>query len=400
MTGIACRQIGRVRLPIWTIMLGGAGAVLLTGAITPSDAMSAINSEILIFLFCVFVIGSAMEESGYLAHLASRIFSSQTTGRGLMLLFIITMGAFSALLMNDTLAIIGTPIALILARTCGIPDRAFLLALAGAVTTGSVVSPIGNPQNLLIALSDGVGNPFLSFFTILIIPTALCGVVMYYVILRLYPGIPETIPPVLFEVRFRDQKTAGLCRLSLLLLISLIIIRIILISLSLPPLLTLESIAIIAAAPILILSARRLQILKKVDYPTLIFFIGLFILMEAVWETGAIQHLIPPEMMVSFPILITASILTSQVISNVPFVALLIPSLLEAGAPGGMYLALAAGSTIAGNLTILGAASNVIIIQNAERRGATLTFMDFLRFGIPVTVLQSLIFIGWFMIIG
>ncbi|MDO8841384.1 SLC13 family permease, partial [Methanocalculus sp.] len=167
-----------------------------------------------------------------------------------------------------------------------------------------------------------------------------------------------------------------------------------------PPLLKLESIAIIAAAPILIFSTKRLQILKKVDYPTLIFFIGLFILMESVWNTGAIQYLIPLEVALSAPFLITSSLLVSQVISNVPFVALLIPTLLEAGAPDGMYLALAAGSTIAGNLTILGAASNVIIIQNAERRGATITFMEFLKFGIPVTLLQSLIFIGWFTIIG
>ncbi|MDO8842697.1 SLC13 family permease, partial [Methanocalculus sp.] len=227
---IACRQIGRIRLPIWIIMLGGAGAVLLSGDIQPLNAIHAINYEILIFLFCVFVIGSAMEESGYLTHLASRIFSSQTTGRGLILLFILTMGAFSALLMNDTLAIIGTPIALILARTCGIPDRAFLLSLAGAVTTGSVISPIGNPQNLLIALSGGIENPFISFFIILLIPTILSGMALYFIIIRLFPCIPDTIPPVLFEARIRNLQMASLSKVSLALLIGLILIRIMLIS--------------------------------------------------------------------------------------------------------------------------------------------------------------------------
>lgn len=400
MTLIACRQIGRVRLPIWIIMLGGAGAVLLLGDISPLNAIHAINYGILIFLFCVFVIGSAMEESGYLSHLASGIFSSQTTGRGLILLFILTMGAFSALLMNDTLAIIGTPIALILAKTCGIPDRAFLLALAGAVTTGSVISPIGNPQNLLIALSGGIENPFISFFIVLLIPTIISGMALYLIIIWLFPCIPDTIPLVLLEARIRDPQMASLSKVSLALLTGLIFIRIILISLGLPSFITLELIAIIAATPILILSTKRLQILKKVDYQTLIFFIGLFILMEAVWKTGAIQHLIPLEVTLFTPFLIISSLLASQVVSNVPFVALLIPTLLEAGAPEGMYLALAAGSTIAGNLTILGAASNVIIIQNAERRGATITFMEFLKFGIPVTAVQSLIFIGWFTIIG
>ncbi len=138
MVAIAFRQVGKVRLPIWGIMLGGAVAALLAGAIAPIAALYAINYEILIFLFGVFIIGAAMEESGYLEHTATRIFASQRTTRGLIFLFIFVMGAISALLMNDTLAIIGTPIALVLARTCNIPDRIFLLALAGAITTGSI----------------------------------------------------------------------------------------------------------------------------------------------------------------------------------------------------------------------------------------------------------------------
>lgn len=73
--------------------------------------------------------------------------------------------------------------------------------------------------------------------------------------------------------------------------------------------------------------------------------------------------------------------------------------LIPDGAGDTAFLALAAGSTIAGNLTIPGAASNIIIIQNAEHRGATITFMEFLRFGIPVTILQSLVFLAWFLII-
>ncbi len=399
MVAIACRQIGRVRLPIWSIMLGGATAALLTGAIGPVAALHAINFDIILFLFGVFLIGVAMEESGYLAHTATRIFSSQRTAQGCIFLFIFVMGAFSALLMNDTLAIIGTPIALILARTCNIPDRIFLLALAGAITTGSIVSPIGNPQNLLIAISSGMANPFLTFPLYLAVPTLISGLILYAVILRMIPNIPETLSPVMPEAGIHDPQMAALCRLSLALLILLILLRVMLVSLGYDPWPGLAGIALIASIPLLILSRQRLLILRKVDYSTLIFFIALFILMAAVFAGGAIQSAVHPDQILSIPLLISGSLVMSQIVSNVPFVALLIPMLLEAGAGDTAFLALAAGSTIAGNLTILGAASNIIIIQNAEKRGATITFMEFLRFGIPVTILQSLVFLAWFLII-
>jgi Na+/H+ antiporter NhaD/arsenite permease-like protein len=83
----------------------------------------------------------------------------------------------------------------------------------------------------------------------------------------------------------------------------------------------------------------------------------------------------------------------SQLVSNVPLVALLLPALLKAGVGTPELLALAAGSTIAGNLTILGAASNVIIVQNAERRGKeTITFWEFLRIGAPLTAVNAFIY--------
>ena len=89
------------------------------------------------------------------------------------------------------------------------------------------------------------------------------------------------------------------------------------------------------------------------------------------------------------------SVLLSQLISNVPLVALYLPVLMGAGGSAGNLMALAAGSTIAGNLTILGAASNVIIIQNAEKnQGVTLTLWDFVRVGAPLTLINVMVY--WF----
>jgi len=88
----------------------------------------------------------------------------------------------------------------------------------------------------------------------------------------------------------------------------------------------------------------------------------------------------------------TVSVVISQFISNVPFVALFQPLIIQQGMSVQEILALAAGSTIAGNLTVLGAASNVIVIQNAERQGVTLTFLEFLKLGLPLTVMNVIVY--------
>jgi Na+/H+ antiporter NhaD/arsenite permease-like protein len=119
----------------------------------------------------------------------------------------------------------------------------------------------------------------------------------------------------------------------------------------------------------------------------------MFVLMKSVWLTGFFQSTIVSLNLniTSIPMILIISVLVSQFISNVPLVALYLPMLTHAGASVKEMVALAAGSTIAGNLFILGAASNVIIIQNAERKsGETLTFFEFARIGIPLTITNVL----------
>ncbi len=149
-------------------MLGGAVAVLLTGQIAPSDALSAINVDVMVFLFGMFVVGEALSLSGYLDSVFHRLFRHARTTGELVFCVIFSFGVLSALLMNDTLAIIGTPLVLGLATRCRVLAKMLLLALAFAITTGSVVSPIGNPQNLLVAVNSGMNAPFVTFGTFLL----------------------------------------------------------------------------------------------------------------------------------------------------------------------------------------------------------------------------------------
>ncbi len=113
---IAMRRIGDIHLQIWQIMFLAAMAVLVTGQIGPIRALKSIHLEVMIFLFSMFVMGVALEESGYLSHLSYKIFKKAKNTNQLLLFILFGMGFASALLMNDTLAIIGTPVVLLLAK--------------------------------------------------------------------------------------------------------------------------------------------------------------------------------------------------------------------------------------------------------------------------------------------
>ena len=392
---IAVRKIGNVSLGIWQVMLLGAAAVLLTGEITPEEALASIDVDVMLFLFGMFVVGEALAESGYLYHLASRLFSRAESVRHLVFLILVGAGALSALLMNDTLAVVGTPLMLYFARRHGISTKLLLLALAFAVTTGSVASPIGNPQNLLIALSGDVENPFITFPLYLAIPTVISLLVAYVFLCRAFRDEFHPVPLVHREEEIRDPSLAALARLSLILLVLLIVVKVVLVMFVPEFDIRLTWIALVAALPILAGSRRRVEILRRVDWPTLAFFAGLFVLMASVWQSGFFQMLVEGSSidLSAVPVIATVSVIVSQFVSNVPFVALSLPVLAHLGTSTPAMMALAAGSTIAGNMLILGAASNVIIIQAAEKDGATLTFREFARVGVPLTLVQMAVYV-------
>ena len=110
-------------------MLLGSFAVILTGEITLLKAISAINLDVLLLLFCMFIIGQAMEDSGYLSHLSYELFKRADTPNKLLIIVILVTGVGSALLMNDTLALIGTPVMLLLAKKHRIRAKMFCLHL-------------------------------------------------------------------------------------------------------------------------------------------------------------------------------------------------------------------------------------------------------------------------------
>jgi len=398
---IAIRQLGNIKLQIWQIMLFGAVAVLITGQITPIDALKSINLDVILFLFGMFVVGQALEESGYLSHISYKFFKKAKSADYLLLFILFGFGLASAFLMNDTIAIIGTPVVLLLAKQHKISTKVLLIALAFSVTIGSVMSPIGNPQNLLIAINGNVINPFITFFEYLAIPTILNLFVAFFLLKFFYKGQFNNNELNHSEEPIKDSNLALISKISLVLIILSIIAKILIVSLNLQIDFKLTYIALLSMLPILLFSPKRFGIIRRIDWHTLIFFAAMFILMQSVWNSGFFQHIIngAGTNILTILMILLVSIILSQLISNVPLVALYLPLLIHAGAGTKEMIALAAGSTIAGNLLILGAASNIIIIQNAEKRsGETISFLDFAKIGIPLTIVNTLVYYIWFAI--
>ncbi|MDD3245266.1 MAG: anion transporter [Methanosarcina sp.] len=389
---IALRQVGSLRLQIWQVMTLGAFSVLLLGEISPQEALRAINLDVLLFLFGAFCVGEALNRSGYLAWLGSRIVSRAKNTDQLVLLVIFSTGILSAVLMNDTLAIMGTPLVLRFSRKYGVSPKLMLFALAFGITTGSVMSPIGNPQNLLIAIDGNLDSPFVTFLSSLALPT-LINLLIAYAVLRLCFSREFGKKALIHsEEVISDPELAEISKKSLFLLLALITCKIILVEFLPSRDFSLSLIALLSASPIL-LSKRRTEVVKNIDWTTLVFFVSMFVLMESVWISGTCQELLgrmSPHLG-SVPMILALSIGLSQLISNVPFVALYLPAM-GTEVSQVQLMALAAGSTIAGNFLILGAASNVIILQNAEKDGETFSFIEFARIGLLISFLDAIIY--------
>ena len=388
---VAARRIGPYRLRYWQIMVAGALAMLASRQLSTVEAWDAIDLDVILFLLGVFVLARAAEVSGELESLAFRLFRHARSPHHLLLLILFGLGGASALLMNDTLAIAGTPVVISLARTHRMPEHVVLLALAFAVTIGSVPSPIGNPQNLLIALRGGLQNPFLSFAGYLLAPTIL-NLCLAYAVIRLLERDAFHGSPLSHSAAVpQDPALARIARAGLALFVVLIVARLAVVAAGVPLDLRLTYIALIPAAVVLAISSRRRALAAGIDWATLAFFCGLFVVVEGMAQAGLTgdtvelldQHLASPATV------LWAGAGLSQFVSNVPLVALGLPLLRDAGASDEALLALAAGATIGGNFTILAAASNVIILDNAERRfGVSVSLWRFMRLGVPLTILN------------
>ncbi len=379
--GLGLGYLPGLRMNRASIALVGASLLMAFGVLDLKEAWQAIDYKTLIFLFGMMVISTNLAYAGFFQLTLDTVTHFTRSPLGLLIVLTFGSGILSAFFLNDTIALILTPLVLGLTQTLNLNPIPYLLALAGATNLGSVATLSGNPQNILIGSFSGIS--YLDFAKALT-PIALVSLLIQIGLLWwLYPDVRSTKScPSVTPVRYRIFKP--LLNKSLLITGGLLIAFLI----GIPP----AQATLIAAG--LLFITRRIKpqrVLNKVDWDLLVMFSGLFVVTAGVEKLG-ILNLFSGLVYTPLNILgITA--LLSNLVSNVPAVLLLQHLIPHPDTK--TWLLLAAGSTLAGNLTLLGSVANLIVAEAVTKLGYQLSFWEHLRFGLPLTVVTLILAYFW-----
>jgi Na+/H+ antiporter NhaD/arsenite permease-like protein len=379
--GLGLGYLPGLRMNRATIALVGAAALMALGVLDLKSAWAAIDYKTLVFLFGMMVISANLAAAGFFQLSLDYLMRYVHSPLGLLVVLTLGSGLLSALFMNDTIALILTPLVVGLTVSLNLNPIPYLLALAGATNIGSVATLSGNPQNILIGSFSGIS--YLDFAKALT-PLAVVGLFIQIILLwGLYPEV-RSAEPTLKPVYLRYRVFKPLLVKSLLITAGLLIAFLV----GIP---TAEA-TLIAAG--LLMVTRRIKpdrILQKVDWDLLLMFSGLFILTEGVQKLGSLNVF---SQLVHDPLsILGVTALLSNLVSNVPAVLLLHHLIPHPDAH--TWLLLAAGSTLAGNLTLLGSVANLIVAEAVAKQGHRLTFWEHLRFGLPLTVITLVLTYIW-----
>ena len=366
-------------------MLGGA-LMLLLGVLSPLEAVLAINLDVILLLIGMMVLVSGLEVCGFFDLVSSRIAARAKSQLSFLTWLMIATATLSALVLNDAIALLVTPVVIRSARSLKVNPVPYLVAVAIAANVGSVATEVGNPQNAFIAIRSGI--PFVTFtayllpVTIVCLAIAIAGVRLAFRRDLAAPIAGAVAGPIVPLQRRGLTLTFG---------VAVVVAAAFLAS---PHPDWLPLIALIGGSVVLfflpfVSTVTARSLIAKVDWGIILFFVGLFLLLAGVRASGlsaAIQGAFTSALggqAGGLAWLVGMSSLLSNLISNVPAV-LLLAEVVPQGSTQ-LWLALAASSTLAGNATILGAACNVIVVQVASREGVSVTMKDFVKAGLPVT---------------
>ncbi len=384
------RRIGKLEIPAWTAFMTAAIALIF---IIPNGFEEALmvlvhEADVFIFLFGMFVIVTALELSGYLNKGAKLFLNFTKTGKHILLIIVLVFGLSASFLINDTVAILAPILLIIFAKQINRNSKPFILAVAYAITFGSALLPTGNPQNFILAKAGGIS--FLSFALWALFPTIFSLFCCYFVIRFFYRSDfsdqPIEVTPFILE-RYEDEKIGKPALIALgLIFVGLIMSSFFQFSMAF--------VFLVVTGIFLFLRNERDKILSKLDWGIFFFFGGMFVVINYVTSSKFFAGVVTDLMneaefnFTTFCIFILIIFVSSQFLSNVP-VAIVVASLL----PGTIldhplfWMGAALSSTFAGATTILGAASNIIVIETVKKKGLTITWLEFAKIGIVVSLL-------------
>ncbi len=408
---VIVRQVTGRGPGVWAIFLAGAFLMVASGVLTTGGAEAALASSapVILFLFSLFLFAGALDQAGALDHLARWIVGRARRPEDLPAVLFVGFGLASAFLVNDALVLVGVPLLLRLSARLRTDPKPLLLTLAFSVTVGSVLTPFGNPQNLLISLASGLRDPVSVFLRYLLLPTAVNLAFGAWYLRRAFARetragasefeiVRKDAPPFLPSSGWRRR----LVRWPVLWAFPGTMIVLLTIDVTAAvvsgPTVPIWEIAGAGAMVLLLASPGRIRIVQRVDWTVLLLFAGLFVVVGGAVTGGVVQAvegvlpLGPPGPSgPTYGAVLLGAVLGPQVLSNVPWVALQIPLLTGLGYGGStpvLWIALAAGSTLAGNVTLLGAASNLIVAEMSEKAGIPFRLGTFVRYGLPLAALS------------
>jgi Na+/H+ antiporter NhaD/arsenite permease-like protein len=346
-----------------------------------------VDYNTLVLLMGMMLISAYLYLAGFFDWAADWILRVAPNPQRLLLYLVLISGLMSALLVNDTVCLMLTPLVVAVILRGQLPLPPYLLALAMSANIGSVATLVGNPQNMIIGNMSGM--PF-GRFSLALAPAALAGLAIEFAVLRV--GFRKTLAQAVIQrspapPRQLDHR---LIRLSLAVL-GLVFIGFLLGY-------DLSWTALAGGALVMVLARRDThEVLKRVDWHLLVFFAALFVVVEGLNRTGLPDH-VCGRLRAVFGTSPTAqawnlawfAALGSNVFSNVPFVLVAGKWVGNLAQPDLMWKVMALATTFAGNLTILGSVANIIVVESA-RGHVEVGFWDYAKFGIPVTLLTCVV---------
>ena len=387
---MALGRVPRIRIDRAGIAFVGTAAMLVFGVLDLREAAAAVDAETIALLLGMMILVAYLQLAGFFAWVTQHVAVRFAGPHALLAVTIMLSGILSALLVNDVVCVALTPLVLDLCRRLNRQPIPYLVGLATASNVGSVATITGNPQNIIIGSLSGI--PYLRFAARLA-PVAAIGLALTYLIVALVyrrqlaedaVAVPSSTPPEPLHIHRR-------------LLIKSVLVTVVTIILFFAG----QPIALVAlgAASICLLDGvRPAKVYRRIDWPLLVMFAGLFIVVHA-FESQVVRgwHLQQWAGKFDSPVVIVSglSVVLSNLVSNVPAVLLFKPLMAIASHPEQAWLALAMSSTLAGNLTVLGSVANLIVVETARRAGVELSFVEYLKVGVVLTTLTTLVGIAW-----
>lgn len=397
---IATEKLNRV-----TVAVGGAAIMLALGATDAEHAFfseeAGIDWNVIFLLLGMMLIVGVLKRTGLFEYLA--IWSAKKArGRPfpIMVILIVVTGVVSAALDNVTTVLLVAPVTLLVCERLGVPPFPFLIAEAFASNIGGTATLVGDPPNIIIASRSGLTfNDFLAVLAPFVAVVLVVFVLLCRIMFRRAFRYDRERAARVMALRERDA-----IRDPRLVVISLGVLAAVLVAFVLHTLLGLEPSVVALLGGLLLLVLSRLdaeEVAKDVEWPTLIFFAGLFVMVGGLVATGVIDEIaraatgaVEGKLWPATMLLLWASAGLSAIVDNIPYVATMSPIVAElVEAEGGighaqvLWWALAIGADFGGNATAVGASANVVVLGIADRAGHKITFWGFTKYGLIVTII-------------